>query len=81
MEKARVVKWVGSATLTAPARVNRDRASLVLPLMSLTSLFEARGKHPFSIESLGGVHIPAQVDRFECHLLLFDFFSPLFHPS
>lgn len=40
MEKAHLVKWVGSATLPAPAGVNRDRVSLVL-LVSLMSLLEA----------------------------------------
>lgn len=39
VEKAHLVKWIGSETL--PAGVNRDRGSLVLLVMSLISLFQA----------------------------------------
>lgn len=38
VEKAHLVKWVGSATLPAPARVNRDRATFVLLLLRKASL-------------------------------------------
>lgn len=36
-----LVKWVGSEILPTPVRVNRDRDSLILLLVSLMSLFDA----------------------------------------